>query len=102
MGLKDSLPVVTFFCKAKMRPELWFDDNVGEILLNITVTHHVIDSGVFTPTLFAKSYRLLGHYFGSQDAWGKLLLLIISLVLWLFIDYNLGHYLNREKLGKVY
>lgn len=103
LGLsEDSFQVDTFFCKAKMRPELWFDDNVGEILLNITVTHHVIDSGVFTPTLFAKSYRLLGHYFGDQDAWGRFLLLIILLFLWFFVDYNLGHYLNREKLGKVY
>lgn len=102
LGLMDSCQLDTFFCKAKMRPELWFDDNVGEILLNITVSHHAINSGIFTPTLFAKSYRLLGHYFGDQDAWSTLLLVIISLFLWFFVDYNMGHYLNREKLGKEY
>lgn len=98
----DSCRLDSFFCLAKKCPTIWFDDNVGEILLNITVIRHSPPSSMFTPVILSKGYRSLQNFMGSSEFWINLLLGLKFILLLLLLDYNIGHYINRKALGKDY
>jgi len=102
LSIGDSSRLNSFFCLAKKCPTIWFDDNVGEILLNITVVRHSPHSSIFTPMILSKGYRSLQNFVGSSDFCRMSLYGLIAILLWLILDYNVGHYINRKKLGKDY
>ena len=102
LEIGDSCKLDCFFCLAKKCPTIWFDDNVGEILLNITVVRHSPHSSIFTPMILSKGYRSLQNFVGSSDFCRMSLYGLIAILLWLILDYNVGHYINRKKLGKDY
>ena len=102
LDIGDSCRLNSFFCLAKKRPTIWFDDNVGEILLNITVVRHTPPSSIFTPMILSKGYRSVQNFIGSPDFWIKFLLVFIIILVLLLLDYNIGHYINRKELGKNY
>ncbi|MBR1415676.1 MAG: hypothetical protein IJ570_07435 [Prevotella sp.] len=100
LEIGDSCKLDRFFCLAKKCPTIWFDDNVGEILLNITIVRNSPPSSIFTPMVFSKGYRSLSHFMASADFWNMSFYGLITILLWLILDYNVGHYINRKKLGK--
>lgn len=68
---QDTLDIITAFVRqqlyirdstdltlmAKRRPEAWFDDNIGEILVNVTITRKHHSEGDFLSSFYATIYR---------------------------------------------
>lgn len=96
LEIGDTCKLDKFFCLAKKYPTIWFDDNVGEILLNITLVRHSPPSSIFAPMIFSKVYRSLNHFVTSSDFWCMSFFWLIAILMWLLLDYNIGHYINRK------
>lgn len=74
--------------------DMWFSDNVGEILLSITVTRNTISEGESMPTCFVKLYRWIESKVLPLSKWkivNSLFVYILIVFLWLFIDYKVGY-----------
>lgn len=82
----DSLAVL-----AEKRPEMWFDDNIGEFLLNISITRNMIssNSSVTNYGILPKAYRdfesAIDNNGGRQCLW-----VLLFVVLFLAADGVLG------------
>lgn len=74
----------------KRRPQMWYDDNVGEILLSIRVDRKDMNAGPLIPSCMARAYFSIDGFFFSPNAGWRLFKLILYLLLWLSIDYALG------------
>lgn len=82
----DSLAVL-----AEKRPEMWFDDNIGEFLLNISITRNMIssNSSVTNYGILPKAYRdfesAIDNNGGRQCLW-----VLLFVVVFLAADGVLG------------
>ena len=85
--------------KACSAPSLWFNDNLGEILLNISVTRHVIknEGASISPRIYSYLYRLIEQEANSDDKWIHLAIAIGSITLLLSADYYCGRLIRRRK-----
>lgn len=95
----ELLPYEKDLTKAYSNPDLWFYDNLGEILLNISVTRHVIKNGgaSVSPQIYSYLYRLIEQEANSNDKWIHLAIAIGSITLLLSADYYCGRAIRRRK-----
>lgn len=73
--------------------DMWFYDNVGEILLSITVTRNMISNRESTPSFIVKTYRWIESKalpLNSIEIAERFLIGILIILLWLTIDYMIG------------
>lgn len=77
-------------------PDYWFRDNVGEILLNITIIRRNFGHDTFVPTIVPRTYRWIEMKINSSK-WSDYLLLLTVLSLLLVGDYYLGIYLRKKQ-----
>lgn len=95
----ELLPYEKDLTKAYSNPDLWFYDNLGEILLNISVTRHVIknEGTSVSPRIYSYIYRLIEQEANSDDKWIHLAIAIGSITLLLSADYCCGRAIRRRK-----
>lgn len=80
---------------------MWYDDNVGDVLINVKINRAVVQGNVFAPSVLTKSYRRLEEFFlspnfGDNEIW--ILLKLLSLVaLWFVLDWSLGYFNVKRK-----
>ena len=77
---------------------MWFYDNVGEILLSITVTRNSISDSEAMPNDIVKLYRWVERETLPLKKWeliGYLFLGIIAISLWCSLDYFIGSRIRR-------
>lgn len=73
--------------------DMWFYDNVGEILLSITVTRNNISENELMPTCFVKQYRWIEAKVLPLSKWGIIWLGLVGVLIvfiWFSIDYLVG------------
>ena len=81
-----------------IQPDMWFYDNVGEILLSITVTRNSISDSEAMPNDIVKLYRWVERETLPLKKWeliGYLFLGIIAISLWCSLDYFIGSRIRR-------
>ena len=91
-SLLDGMPVDLFLKKAKQSPQMWFDDNIGEMLLNISITrNYIVDNAAFTApgaySLFSKFYRSLESIKQSGNLLYCFLLFVAVVAVLLYFDF---------------
>jgi len=74
---------------------MWFDDNVGEVLLNIIVERNNINIDNITPSIFVRAYRFIENIDIK-----KLLLFIFLISCFLLLDNRIGKSNIRRKKQK--
>ena len=71
----------------------WFDDNLGEILLNITVNRNVISNSNVGGSFMSHAYRRIDKFFDKK--WGEILLqvsiFLLIIVFLLYCDHKFMH-----------
>ena len=83
-----------------IKRDMWFCDNVGEILLNITVTRNDISETESMPSFLVKQYRRMENKLLSLSKWEILchiVLYVLIITLWLFIDHVIGYIIRTKK-----
>lgn len=92
IGKLDSLKKV-----AKGNEDMWFKDNIGEILLNVSVYRDAAAdcSSMLVPNAFSKIYRELENAPGNSPV-RPLVTLLIAL-LFIVTDFRLGKTLQKNK-----
>ena len=87
------------FCEI-IPQDFWFSDNVGEILLNITVVRDDFGHDSFVPTIVPKTYRWIEMKI-NKSTWRDYVLWFVVITLLLLGDYSTGVYLRKRlKHGK--
>lgn len=83
---------------AKDRSTLWFEDNIGEILLNVTVYRDAVtdNNSEIIPDAFPKMYRGMENMFNNGIS-GSCLLVLFCFAIFIAADYVLGKLLRRKK-----
>lgn len=76
---------------ADKRKEAWFDDNVGEILVNVTVTRNIYGEGNFLSSFISRLYRSI--------KWQHLAMIAIGILVFLLFD-RLGKYIYVRRVEK--
>ena len=76
--------------------DFWFSDNVGEILLNITVIRDNFGHDSFVPTFVPKIYRWIETKINESN-WKDYMFLLAVITLLLLGDYGMGIYLRRKR-----
>lgn len=95
---KDSINYKEF-CEI-IPQDFWFSDNVGEILLNITVVRDDFGHDSFVPTIVPKTYRWIEMKI-NKSTWRDYVLWFVVITLLLLGDYSTGVYLRKRlKHGK--
>lgn len=84
---------------ARQNPTLWFNDNLGEILLNISISRNVIknDGSTVSPGIYSRLYRLIEQEANSDEKWLHLAIAIGSITILLSADYYCGRAIRRRK-----
>ncbi len=71
----------------------WFDDNLGEILLNITVNRNVISSSNVGGSFMSHAYRRIDNFFDKK--WEEILfhvsIFLLIIVFLLYCDHKFMH-----------
>ena len=78
---------------------MWFYDNVGEILLSITVTRNMISESESMPSCVVKPYRWMESKIMPLKKWelvGFLFLILMVIILWLGVDYFTGMSIKKH------
>lgn len=94
-----------FFCvndiypaKNKDLKEYWYGDNVGELLLNISITRSKVDNpGIIDTSLFARIYRWLETSAYEGTLWKKIGMAAGIVILWLFADWFISRRIRKYK-----
>lgn len=79
--------------------DMWFYDNVGEILLSITVTRNMISESESMPSCVVKPYRWMESKIMPLKKWelvGFLFLILMVIILWLGVDYFTGMSIKKH------
>ena len=88
-----------FLQTAWQNPTLWFNDNLGEILLNISITRNVIksDGSTVSPGIYSRLYRLVEQEANNDHKWIHLAIALVALTLLLSADYAIGRMIQRKR-----
>ena len=99
---KDKLDTIVKYKLAKLYAlvhsdslfrKYWFDDNLGEILLNITVNRNVISSSNVGGSFMSHAYRRIDKFFDKK--WEEILLqvsiFLLIIVFLLYCDHKFMH-----------
>lgn len=94
-----------FFCVNDIYPakdsdlkEYWYGDNVGELLLNISITRSKVDNpGILNTSLFARIYRWLETSAYEGTLWKKIGMAAGIVILWLFADWFVSRRIRKYK-----
>lgn len=74
--------------------KIWYNDNVGDILINVRIKRNEVQSSIFKPGMMTKSYRTVEDFFLTPKFWknnrNNLLCLAILIFLWLEFDWSDG------------
>lgn len=84
---------------SKVDPFMWFEDNVGEILLNITVIRDVLPANSPKPTIMVKTYRWIEEKFMVSPL-KFFLWLFLGVLAWILLDRLIGIIVKKKKDGK--
>jgi len=79
---------------SQIDPTMWFEDNVGEILLNITVFRDILPANSPKPTFMVKTYRWIENKF-LFSSHPFFLWFFLVIFLWLTIDRMIGIITNK-------
>lgn len=91
----DNLKKIT-----KGNEDLWFKDNVGEILLNVSVFRDAADcNSMFIPDAFSKIYREIENVSNKNTSHARLLAALF-IVLFFVTDFHLGKTLRKKNKDK--
>lgn len=88
----SSLPDSLF---AKIDRFMWFEDNVGEILLNITVARDILPASSFEQASLAKAYRWIEKKYVSKSS-HFFTYFLLGIMLWLVFDRLIGILLRKH------
>lgn len=94
----DSVAFKTFDeikLKGKRR-DMWFDDNVGEVLINMTISRAHIQNTTYKTSIMPKVFRFLDNTVDSDRFGHRLLLCLLIFVVFLVIDFSIGFVLNKK------
>lgn len=80
-------------------PKLWFYDNVGEVLLNITIIRGDLPRNTFMPTFIVKTYRWLEDMCYNSTYW-EWIELFTGVLLWILFDRMIGLQTRKRKIKK--
>lgn len=75
-----------------------YDDNVGDILLSIRIDRKKVFAGSLVPSCLAWAYYSIDKFFFSQCLCWRLSAVVLCLLLWLAMDFRLGHYMLSKIL----
>lgn len=74
---------------------MWFEDNVGEILLNITIERDILPASSFESPSLAKTYRWLEKKYVSKSS-HFFTYLLLGIIVWLILDRLIGILLRKH------
>ena len=90
----------------RLNRTMWFDDNVGEMLLNINIIRNTLAENSFRPTFIVKEYRNIDEWLKTFSCFSclKIALWFCIVLLWLIFDYYLSKHAYKllVKLFSVY
>ena len=81
----------------KKRPQMWYDDNVGDILLSIRIDRKDMNVSKLVPYTMAKVYFYIDDFFYSPCLCCRLFRLGLCLLLWFIIDYAIARRIISKK-----
>ncbi len=74
---------------------MWYNDNVGDILINVKITRNTIRGSAFEPGIMTKTYRKFEDFFLTPYFWKNnimiLILIAIAILAWFISDHFLGN-----------
>lgn len=74
--------------------KIWYNDNVGDILINVRIKRNEVQGNIFKPGMMTKSYRTVEDFFLTPKFWKNnryhLIWLAILIFLWLEFDCSDG------------
>jgi len=77
---------------------MWFEDNVGEILLNITVERDILPASSFESPSLAKTYRWLEKKYVSKSS-HFFTYFLLGIIIWLILDRLIGVLLRKHTIN---
>ncbi len=84
---------------ARIKPDYWFADNMGEILLNITVNRDIIANKNIAESAYSHSFRHIDKFINQKTSDIMLqLLTVLAIITLLLIADN--HFFHKETDGK--
>jgi len=101
LGVDDTASVANLFKGQRLPTDrerrMWFDDNLGEFLVNIVVSRNTAtDAGSkFVPDILPKAFRE-AEMVVSAGSYGNLLLCILGLIAWLLADFWINKLLRTR------
>lgn len=76
----------------KQRPQMWYDDNVGDILLSIRIDRKKLNGSPLISSCMARIYFWIDGFFFSPNSSQRILELGLYLLLWFAIDFIIVRY----------
>lgn len=88
----DFKPYENVLRNFKQRPQMWYDDNVGDILLSIRIDRKKLNGSPLISSCMARIYFWIDGFFFSPNSSQRILELGLYLLLWFAIDFIIVRY----------
>lgn len=96
---KDSIPVLKNEKKERLNGEIWFNDNIGEILVNVRVEKN-LDNVKWYKRCFASIYRNMNHIVQRGFMSTHLPILLFIIFAYFIIDIVVSDYYMQKHIPK--